>query len=81
MTWDKELAYLSSSWTTRCKYEIHREVKVARWKNLGQVCVRLPDVLERQVLSLNFLSKRVMSLILEKHLVVPEKFSGVLENS
>jgi len=37
------------------------------------VCrVRSPDVLERQGLSLNLLSKRVMSLILEKGLVVLE---------
>jgi len=34
--------------------------------------LRLPDVLERQGLSLNLLSKRVMSLILEKHFVVLE---------
>jgi len=34
----------------------------------------LSDVLERQGLSLNLLSKRVMSLILEKHLVVLEYF-------
>jgi len=32
--------------------------------------LRLPDVLERQELSLNLLSKRVMSMILEKHFVV-----------
>jgi len=34
----------------------------------------LPDVLERQELSLNLLSKLVLSLILEKHLVVLEYF-------
>jgi len=32
--------------------------------------VRLPDVLERQGLSLNLLAKLVMSLTVEKHLVV-----------
>jgi len=32
--------------------------------------VRYPDVLERQGLSLNLLSKLVMSLILEKHFVL-----------
>jgi len=37
-----------------------------------QPVVRLPDVLERQGLSLNLLSKLVMSLILVKHLVVLE---------
>jgi len=36
--------------------------------------LRLPDVLERQELSLNFLSKLVLSLIPEKHLVVLEYF-------
>jgi len=44
-----------------------------------QICLRLPDVLERHGLSLNFLSKRVMSLILEKHLVVLEYFPASLE--
>jgi len=34
--------------------------------------LRLPDILERQELSLNLLSKLVMSLILEKQLVVLE---------
>jgi len=42
-------------------------------------CLRLPDVLERQGLSLNLLSKRVMSLILEKHLVVLEYFPASLK--
>jgi len=41
--------------------------------------LRLPDVLERQELSLNLLSKRVLSLILEKHLVVLESFSASLK--
>ena len=36
------------------------------------LALRLPDVLERQELSLNLLSKIVMSLILEKHHVVLE---------
>jgi len=39
----------------------------------------LPDVLERQELSLNLLSKLVMSLILEKHHVVLEYFSASLK--
>jgi len=43
--------------------------------------VRLPDVIERQGLFLNVLSKLVMSLILEKHFICPRIFSGVLENS
>jgi len=34
--------------------------------------LRLPDVIERQELSLNLLSKLIMSLILEKYLVVLE---------
>jgi len=38
-------------------------------------------MLERQGLSVNLLSKRVTSLILEKHLVVLEFFYGVLQNS
>jgi len=42
--------------------------------SINRVQLRLPDVLERQGLSLNLLSKLVMSLILEKHLVVPEYF-------
>jgi len=41
--------------------------------------LRLPDVLERQGLPLNLLSKRVMSLILEKHLVVLEYFPASLK--
>jgi len=36
--------------------------------------VRLPDFLECQGLSLNLISKRVMSLILEKYVVVIEYF-------
>jgi len=36
--------------------------------------VRLPDVLERQGLSLNFLSKLAMSLIHEKHFVALVNF-------
>jgi len=43
------------------------------WLAQGHLGItRLPDVLERQELSFNFLSKLVMSLILEKHLVVLE---------
>jgi len=42
------------------------------------LCLRLPDVLERQGLSLNLPSKRVMSLILEKHLFVLEYFTPSL---
>jgi len=34
-----------------------------------QIAIRLPDVLERRGLSLNLLSKLVLSLILEKYLV------------
>ena len=41
--------------------------------------VRLPDVLERQELSLNLLSKRVLSSILEKHLVILEYFLASLK--
>jgi len=41
--------------------------------------LRLPDVLERQGLSLNLLSKLVMSLILEKDLIVLEFFSASLK--
>jgi len=41
--------------------------------------VRLPDVLERQELSLNLLLKLVMSLILEKHLVVLDYFLASLK--
>jgi len=41
--------------------------------------LRLPDVLERQGLSLSLLSKRVMSLILEKHLVFLEYFPASLK--
>jgi len=43
------------------------------------VNLRLPDVLERQGLTLNLLSKLVMSLILEKHLVALEYFSSSLK--
>jgi len=53
---------------------------------VGQACptflvlwVRLPDVLARQGLSLNLLSKRVMSLIFEKHLVVLEYFPASMK--
>jgi len=41
--------------------------------------VRLPDVLERQELSLNLLSKLVLSLILEKLIVVLEYFPATLK--
>jgi len=41
--------------------------------------IRLPDVLERQGLSLNLLLKRIMSLILEKHLVVLDYFPASLK--
>jgi len=43
------------------------------------VMLRLPDVLERQELSLNLLSKLVLSLILEKYLVVLEYFPTSLK--
>jgi len=43
------------------------------------VKLRLPEVLEGHGLSLNLLSKRVMSLILEKHLVVLEHFLAFLK--
>jgi len=39
----------------------------------------LPDILERQGLSLNLLSTRAMCLILEKHLVVLEYFPAYLK--
>jgi len=39
----------------------------------------LLDVLERKGLSLNLLSERIMSLILEKHLVVLEDFPASLK--
>jgi len=39
----------------------------------------LPDVLQRKGLSLNLLSKRVMSLILEKHLDDLEYFPASLK--
>jgi len=39
----------------------------------------LPDVLERQGLFMNLLSKLFMSLILEKHVVVSEYFSASLK--
>jgi len=42
--------------------------------HIGHAGLRLPDVLERQRLSLNLRSKLVLSLILEKHLVVLEYF-------
>jgi len=41
--------------------------------------IRSPDVLERQELSLNLLSKFVMSLILEKQLVVLEYLPASLK--
>jgi len=41
--------------------------------------LELPDALERQELSLNLLSKRVLSLILEKQLVVLEYFPASLK--
>jgi len=40
------------------------------WKAKATAQLKLPDVLERQGLSLNLLLKLVMSLILEKHFVV-----------
>ena len=48
-------------------------------ENMNVKELRLPDVLERRELSLNFLSKLVMSLILEKHLVVLEYFLASLK--
>jgi len=41
--------------------------------------MRLPDVLERQGLSLNMSSKLLMSLILGKHFVVLEYFMASLK--
>jgi len=41
--------------------------------------VRLPDVLERQGLSLSLLSKLIVSLILDKHFVVLEYFLASLK--
>jgi len=41
---------------------------------LRNLVLRLPDILEHHGQSLNLLSKLVMSLILEKHLVVLEYF-------
>jgi len=41
--------------------------------------LRLPDVLERQELSLNLVSKLVLSLILEKYLVVLLYFPASLK--
>jgi len=41
--------------------------------------VRLPDVLKRQGLSLNLLSKHLYPFMLEKHLVVLEYFSVSLK--
>jgi len=41
--------------------------------------IRLPDVLERKGLSLNLLSKLIMSLILAKYLVVLYYFPASLE--
>jgi len=41
--------------------------------------LRLPDVLERQELSLNLLSKSGMSLIFEKHLVVLEYYPASMK--
>jgi len=46
--------------------------------NENEINVRLPDALERQGLSLNLLSKLVMSLILEKYFVVLEYFPASL---
>jgi len=46
---------------------------------LSLIQLRLPDVLERQELSSNLLSKRILSLILEKHLVVFEYFPASLK--
>ena len=40
------------------------------WKANVTAQLRLPDVFERQGLSLNLLLKLVMSLILEKHFVI-----------
>jgi len=57
--------------------EVNSSVTVGSWRNQpsalhGQfgAALRLPDVLERQELSLNLLSKLVMSLILEKGLAL-----------
>ena len=46
---------------------------------LLEALLRLPDVLERQGSSLNFLLKPFVSLILEKHLVVLEYFPASLK--
>jgi len=49
------------------------------WLETTGLQLRLPDVLDCQELSLNLLSKRVMSLILEKHLVVLEYYPASLK--
>jgi len=43
------------------------------------IALRLPDVLERPGLSLNLLSKPVMSLVLEKYFLVLEYFRASLK--
>ena len=54
--------------------------RIIRHNKTKDCCVlRLPDVLERQELSLNLLTKLVMTLILKKHLDVLEYFPASLK--
>jgi len=63
---------------TRAAFVAELSPQHSRCVSFGENAV--PDVLERQELSLNLLSKRVMSLILEKHLVVLEYYLASLKN-
>ena len=72
--------YYLYNWLAPKTMSVELELKVQAptpqpgWKILAYLLrlIRLPDVLERQDLSLNLISKLLMSLILEKHLAVLE---------
>ena len=74
---DRVKIFLTCSFHTSEVYIVARQSRLLR--NKAVFVLGLPDVLEHQELSLDLLSKRIMSLILEKHLVVLKIFLAFLK--
>jgi len=76
------IGHWRTTWSTVCSSAQHSQAAEDAMHHCTLEAgegLRLPDVLERQGLSLNLLSKLVMSLILEKHLVVLKYFPASLK--
>jgi len=82
----QKLICVSKPITTNTRSNFLKEIKktsgtaevIRGYMRKQHVCIRLPDVLNRQGLSLNLLSKLVMSLTLEKRIVVLGYFPASL---